>query len=55
MTWRGVHPVVEAVTRDYHNGVRLTRQVVDTLEQRLVRDHDLGRWFVTISLLPKPG
>jgi hypothetical protein len=55
MTWNGVHPVVEAVTKTYHKGVRLTKQAMEAIEQRLVRDPLLGRWFVTIPPAPKPG
>lgn len=49
MTWRGVHPVVMAATKLYRNGVRLTKEAMAVLEQRLSRDLLLGRWFVTIA------
>jgi hypothetical protein len=52
MTWRGVHPVVAAVTRCYHTGVRLTKEAMAAVERRLVRDPQLGRWFVTITPIP---
>jgi hypothetical protein len=53
MTWRGVHPVVMAVTMGYRTGVRLTKDAMAALEQRLTRDPLLGRWFLSIA--PKPA
>jgi hypothetical protein len=53
MTWRGVHPVVMAATKLYRNGVKLSKEAMTALEQRLNRDPLLGRWFVTIA--PKPA
>lgn len=55
MTWRGVHPVVTAVTRIYRTGVRLTKEAMAAVEQSLTRDPHLGRWFVTINPDPVPG
>lgn len=49
MTWRGVHPVVMAATKLYRNGVKLSKEAMAVLEQRLSRDTLLGRWFVTIA------
>jgi hypothetical protein len=49
MTWRGVHPVVMAVTTVYRTGVSLTQAAMTLLEQRLDRDPILGKWFVTIA------
>ncbi|KAB8333698.1 hypothetical protein SD80_012250 [Scytonema tolypothrichoides VB-61278] len=49
MTWRGVHPVVAAATKLYRTGVRLSKEAMAALEQRLSRDPLLGRWFVTIA------
>lgn len=49
MTWRGVHPVVNAVTSLYRTGVKLSKQAMDALERCFRRDPQLGRWFVTIS------
>lgn len=48
MTWRGVHPVVTAVTRIYRTGVTLTKTAMAEVEQRLTRDAHLGKWFLTI-------
>jgi len=52
MTWRGIHPVVNAVTRGYRTGVRLTKAAMVALEQRITRDSVLGKWFVTITPVP---
>jgi hypothetical protein len=49
MTWRGVHPVVMAATKLYRTGVKLSKEAMAALEQRLRRDPLLGRWFVTIA------
>lgn len=49
MTWRGVHPVVMAATKLYRTGVKLAKEAMAVLEQRLSRDPLLGRWFVTIA------
>jgi hypothetical protein len=49
MTWRGVHPMVTAVTRMYQTGVKLSKEAMAAVEQSLTRDPRLGRWFVTIS------
>lgn len=49
MTWRGVHPLVNAVTQIYRTGVKLSQAAMDVLEQRLIRDPKLGKWFVTIA------
>lgn len=55
MTWRGVHPVVTAVTRIYRTGVRLTKEAMAAVEQSLTRDPHLSRWFVTIKPDPVDG
>jgi hypothetical protein len=55
MTWRGVHPVVAAVTRIYHTGVKLSKEAMAAVEQSLTRDPLLSRWFLTISPDPATG
>lgn len=37
MTWRGVHPVVTAATKLYRTGVRLSKEAMAALEQRLFK------------------
>jgi hypothetical protein len=49
MTWRGVHPVVNAATTLYRTGVKLSKKAMEALERCFVRDPHLGTWFVTIS------
>lgn len=49
MTWRGVHPVVTAVTALYRTGVKLSKEAMEVLERCFVRDPQLGKWFITIS------
>jgi len=55
MTWRGVHPVVTAVTQLYRTGVTLSQEAMAALEQRFTRDPKLGKWFVTIAPAPHLG
>lgn len=60
MTWKGLHPVVNLVTRTYQTGVRLTKQSMAEVENQIQRlsnlDRDdlpnLGRWFVDIFYAP---
>jgi hypothetical protein len=49
MTWRGVHPIANAITTIYRTGVKLNKDAMDALESCFVRDPQLGKWFVTIS------
>jgi Rhodopirellula transposase DDE domain len=55
MTWRGVHPVVMAVTKLYRTGVTLSKKAMELLEQRLDRDPVLGKWFLSIKPLTASG
>ncbi len=52
MTWKGVHPVVEAVTTVYHTGATLTQAAMAVVEAQLHRLPDLGKWFVDILYQP---
>ena len=52
MTYNGVHPVVEIVNQTYQTGVKLTRKVMDQLEERFERLPGLEKWFVLIRPLP---
>jgi hypothetical protein len=49
MTWRGMRPVVKLVETVYKKGVSLSKAAMEEVEQRLVRDPKLGRWFVDIA------
>lgn len=48
MTWKGVHPVVQLVTKTYETGVALTKDAMNAIEARIQRLPDLGKWFVEI-------
>lgn len=48
MTWKGRHPTIELVTKTYETGVKLAKQAMNTLEQRLQRCPGLEKWFVDI-------
>jgi hypothetical protein len=49
MTYKGVHPVAELVTKAYHKGVKLSIQVRSLYENALDRLQDLRKWFITIT------
>jgi hypothetical protein len=57
MTYNGVHPMVEIVTKTYQTGVKLTREAMDALEERFERLPGLEKWFVLIRPIPlhSPG
>lgn len=48
MTWRGLRPAVQLVSKVYHTGVRLPQKAMATLEQRLDRLDGLEKYFVSI-------
>lgn len=48
MTWKGLHPTVNLVTQTYHNGVKLTQEAMNKLENRIQRLPGLEKWFVDI-------
>ena len=49
MTWRGVHPDVRRVRKQYSTGKSLADKEMAKLEDRLERWAGLGKWFVDIS------
>ena len=48
MTYKGVHPKVEVITRAYPKGICLNKKEMRPYERCLDRLKDLGKWFVTI-------
>jgi transposase len=48
MTWKGVHPVVELVTRTYPTGVKLPKEAMEVVETQLKRAPVLGKWCVEV-------
>ena len=56
MTWKGKNPVVKLVTQTYETGVKLSKQAMSKLEEKIQRlSHstqvdfpDLGKWFIDI-------
>ncbi len=52
MTWRGLHPIVHLLEKNYANGVCLTPKAMCQLEQRFDRLPTLPKWFVRIAPLP---
>lgn len=48
MTWKKVHPVVELVETVYRKGVKLSKAAFKALSDRIDRNKDLSKYFVTI-------
>ena len=49
MTWRGEHPIVDAVETIYPTGVALDKETMAIMEAQMQRLAGLERWFVTIA------
>ena len=49
MTWKGMKPVVHLVEKVYHKGVKVSKEVMKPLEQRLKRSATLPKWDVIIE------
>ena len=49
MTWRGVHPVVYLHEKDYEHGVTLTKEEMQTYENKIIRSKYLPWWDVIIN------
>jgi hypothetical protein len=52
MTWKGQNPFVSLLADVYDKGVKLAKDAWKVVEERLERDANLGRWFVTIKPAP---
>ena len=48
MTWKGLNPTVELVTKTYHSGVKLTQEAMNKIEKQIERLPGLEKWFVDI-------
>jgi hypothetical protein len=48
MTYKGKHPRVQRVTKEYTKGVRRTKAQMKALAQHLQRLPELGKWFIDI-------
>lgn len=49
MTYKGVHPVAELITKLYAKGVKLSNQLRRHYEQALSRLPELPKWAITIE------
>ncbi len=49
MTYKGIHPVAQLVTKAYAKGVKLSNQMRHLYEQALYRLPDLRKWSITIK------
>ena len=50
MTWKGLNPSVELVSKIYHSGVKLTQEAMNKIEKQIERLSGLenGWWIVTL-------
>jgi transposase len=48
MTWNGLHPMVELITKVYRTGVKLPKKSMDLLETQFLRLPGLEKWFIDI-------
>jgi transposase len=48
MTWKGLHPTVNLVTKTYQSGIKLTKEAMNKLEKQIQRLPGLEKWFVDI-------
>jgi len=55
MTWKGRHPAVELISTAYQSGVKLSKEAMERVEIQLSRAETLGKWFVDIAPVHKPG
>ena len=49
MTWKGIRPVVQLLSRTYQTGVRLTKAALRPFEERIRRSKALPRWSAFIG------
>jgi len=49
MTYNGIHPVVQQITKLYSTGVKLSNQIRNLYEKALFRLPELRKWFITIN------
>lgn len=49
MTWKGIHPTVKTLERDYQDGLRLTKTEMKPYEARLERSRVLRKYDITIK------
>jgi Rhodopirellula transposase DDE domain len=49
MTYKGVHPIAQLITKVYAKGVKLTKQMRLHYELALSRLSELRKWFIAIE------
>ena len=49
MTWKGIHPVVELSRKVYQKGVSLSKEAMQNIEARLLRNPLLPKWDILIQ------
>lgn len=53
MTWKGIHPAVQLIEKNYQKGVSICKKLFKNIEARLNRDAVLPKYCVTIH--PQPA
>ena len=49
MAWKGIKPVVKLFEKTYKKGVKLTKQEMKKIEQKIKRSKALPKWDVIIE------
>ncbi len=49
MTWRGEHPIIHRVNKDYEKGVTLTKKELEPYQEFIIRSDELPKWDLVIK------
>lgn len=49
MTWKGIKPVVHLLEKVYQKGVKVSKDLMKNIEQRIKRSNTLPRWDIMIE------
>ena len=49
MAYRGIKPRVKLIRKNYKKGVRLTKEAMESIEEKIDRFKGLEKWFITIK------
>ncbi len=52
MTWKSCTPVVNMITETYKKGVRLTKEAMKKIEDKIFRIKGIEKWAVDIPFYP---
>jgi transposase len=51
MTWKGINPVIELLTKVYKKGIKISKKMFKATEDRIKRNESLPKYYVTIPVL----